>query len=196
MGVKSNQNISILILSFTILVLLKSHSCSQLNSTKLKPIVLLKLNITSINTTHDNVESEAPANPLNSIICDINKDCIVEEDDHRVCVDSVCQCYPDYKWDHQSYMCQHMTCFNENDCQFYDKHRLCDRNGFCVCRKGYAEDEYNKLCVTSMISQLWFCIQISVSIFIPSVCLFLAAIMYYREKKRRQKLVPLLNVVK
>ena len=141
----------------------------ELNATKFNQNNLdirVNVNLTAHNKTHYDINSEEKLNPLNSMVCDRNNDCIVDYDKHRICADSVCQCYPDYKWDQTSDMCQHSTCFNEKDCQTYDMKRECDRNGFCVCKKGYAEDEYNKVCVTSMISQLWFSIQISVSIFI------------------------------
>ena len=68
-----------------------------------------------------------------------------------------------------------------------------DSNVFCVCLNGYAEDLFSKLCVVSVISELWFAIQISVSLFIPILCLTLAAVVYNRERKRnRRNAIPLL----
>jgi hypothetical protein len=159
-------------------------SCDLYNETK----------ISSNNSTTS--LSETNVTPINSIICDTNNDCYEDNDKNRVCVDNICQCFPDFKWDQTSNTCTYSTCFNYNDCQTYDNNRICDRNGFCICKKGYAEDANSKVCDTSMISQLWFCIQVSVSIFVPLSCLFLAAVMYYREKKRKRNIVPLLNVVK
>lgn len=167
---------------------------SQFKTFERKPQYELKFRLTSDNITREDITSAEPANPLNSISCQTSDDCIVTDDTNRVCVERLCHCSPDHKWDRTVSQCHSSACFSDQECQTYDKHRECDPNGFCVCRKGFDEDLKSRLCAVSVISELWFCIQISVSIIIPIVCLFLAAVVYYREKKRKRNTIPLLSV--
>jgi hypothetical protein len=62
--------------------------------------------------------------------------------DHQVCVDYICRCIPNYKYDNVTEECEHFYCYSDFDCQEYDYKRYCSNNS-CNCVDGYAEDSTN-----------------------------------------------------
>ncbi|KAI2806376.1 hypothetical protein RDWZM_006655 [Blomia tropicalis] len=87
--------------------------------------------------------------------CKSNESCYIDADDgneshHWLCVDLHCQCEPNYRLirtnNNQSskFSCQLFQCFNDEDCQQYDHHRVCIvANGTCQCRSTLVEDTTN-----------------------------------------------------
>ncbi len=76
--------------------------------------------------------------------CSYNSDC--EKYGHQVCVDKICECLPNYKWDLTNETCIHFYCNSDNDCKGYDQNRVC-LNDKCICSTNFVEDYDNKKCV-------------------------------------------------
>ncbi len=93
------------------------------------------------------------------LMCSNNSVCQGFGNTHQVCVDNVCQCVPNYKWDltHErcinfdcnfdgdSVYCSYFSCSYDSECQTYDKHRICNKRS-CECETDYKEDSSSLKC--------------------------------------------------
>jgi len=61
---------------------------------------------------------------------------------YQVCVNRVCRCVPNYKYNYTTKKCEHFDCYSDYDCQEYDSKRNCS-NKYCNCVSGYIEDSTN-----------------------------------------------------
>src|SRR5262249_53360499 len=66
-----------------------------------------------------------------------------------VCVDNLCKCWPDYRWDAKTDLCESFSCNPNNDteCKRYDENRECTgdtpHSGTCRCVRYYTPDTNN-----------------------------------------------------
>ncbi len=61
---------------------------------------------------------------------------------NKKCVDAVCRCAPNYKYNIYSSKCEYFSCTWNFDCQEYDYNRYCS-SGYCYCYSGYYSDSLN-----------------------------------------------------
>ena len=75
-------------------------------------------------------------------ICSLSTFC-QSGDSNTVCVDSTCQCQPNYKYDITTGKCVYYNCDNSGYyCSQYDTNREC-YIGICYCKDGYKADDNN-----------------------------------------------------
>ena len=74
------------------------------------------------------------------------------------CVNSMCQCAPNYKYNHDLKRCRKFVCNQTNDCTDYDSERVCT-DGQCVCRPDFVENNQNgKLCIQKSATYGKYCL--------------------------------------
>jgi hypothetical protein len=78
--------------------------------------------------------------------CTANSYCRSYGDINQVCVDNLCECLPNYKWNSTQKRCNYFNCFSDIDCEVYDRNRICS-NTKCICSPNSVEDSVNKKCV-------------------------------------------------
>jgi hypothetical protein len=71
--------------------------------------------------------------------CNGNYDCL---GNHQVCLDLICRCAPNYKYDYVNRNCKRFYCYYDSECKTYDYYRYCS-NQNCICVSGYVEDTTN-----------------------------------------------------
>jgi hypothetical protein len=77
--------------------------------------------------------------------CDSIDDC----DSNEFCVKNKCECLPNYQIKTQEFIgsiCELSHCQHSSDCQDYDSHRVCNKNGVCICVSGYKLDSKTQIC--------------------------------------------------
>ncbi len=73
--------------------------------------------------------NEGNISTITGSICKVKTDCSsVSEDKRVVCVDGICRCEPNYRWDSVQKVCTEYKCKEDTECQEYDKYRKCDKN--------------------------------------------------------------------
>ncbi len=114
--------------------------------------------------------------------------------DHQVCVDFICRCVPNYKYEDGTKKCEHFNCSYNSDCRGYDFNRYCS-NKYCDCLSGYYEDSTNgNKCeyfyTPSSITEsyyydfTWVWILIGIVIVIVGIILILIFNRYVRRRRR------------
>jgi hypothetical protein len=108
--------------------------------------IILNLNGSDAsNTWIKNFKNSSLKNNIRNY-CNYNNDCQLYGDYNQVCVDHLCECQPNYKWDTTYKKCVYFSCFQSIDCQNYDLNRIC-LNNRCVCSNPYSEDYMSKKCI-------------------------------------------------
>jgi hypothetical protein len=99
----------------------------------------------ALNTWIKNFKNSSLKNNIRNY-CNYNNDCQLYEDYNQVCVDHLCECQPNYKWNTTYRKCVYYSCFQSIDCKNYDANRIC-LNNKCVCSYPYFEDYMSKKCI-------------------------------------------------
>ncbi len=111
-------------------------------------VLFINLNLNECYATNSSVKIfkiSALKNNINNY-CNSNTDCQRSGDNYQVCVDNLCECQPNYKWDSTTNKCVYYYCLSNTDCQSYDPHRYCS-NYRCLCSYPYYEDYMSKKCI-------------------------------------------------
>jgi hypothetical protein len=117
--------------------------------------------------------------------CDRSYDCW---GDHRVCVDYICRCIANYKYNYVTKKCKHFYCYSDFDCQEYDFKRYCSNNS-CNCVDGYAENSTNGNKCEDIVTFTEFVAGISSTIVIFIVIPILVVIIWRCKAIRRRNLL-------
>jgi uncharacterized membrane protein YgcG len=78
---------------------------------------------------------------LSIIFCSSINDCSKL---NQICFNNECKCGPNYKFNSLLGICVYFKCFEDIDCQEFDKNQVCENS--CVCKQKYIRNVSTKFC--------------------------------------------------